>query len=54
VGRIHNRVDGLPSPGTLYAGSIFLGASTAAGPAYLGVGFGSSGAVGVYLLLGAP
>jgi len=54
VGRIQNRVDGLPSPGMLYAGSMFLGASTAAGPAYFGLGFGSGGAVSLYLLLGAP
>ena len=54
VGNIRNRVDGLPSPGTLYSGSLFLGADTAAGPAYFGVGFGNSGAFSIYLLLGAP
>jgi len=54
VGNIRNRADGLPSPGTLYSGSLFLGANTAAGPGYLGVGFGNSGAFSVYLLLGAP
>ena len=54
VGNIRNRADGLPSPGTLYSGSLFLGASTAAGPAYLGLGFGTGGAFSAYLLLGAP
>ena len=54
VGRIRDRVDGLPSPGTLYSGSLFLGAKTVAGPGYLGVGFGNNGAFSVYLLLGAP
>ena len=54
VGKIRDRADGLPSPGTLYSGSLFLGADTAAGPAYFGVGFGNSGAFSVYLLLGAP
>jgi NTE family protein len=54
VGNIRNRVDGLPSPGTRYSGSLFLGADTAAGPAYLGAGFGNNGAFSVYLLLGAP
>jgi len=54
VGNIRNRADGLPSPGTLYSGSLFLGAQTVAGPGYLGVGFGNGGAFSVYLLLGAP
>ena len=54
VGMIRDRYDGLPSPGTLYSGSVFLGAETFAGPAYLGAGFGNGGAFSVYLLLGAP
>ena len=54
VGRIGGRSDGLPSSGTLFSGSLFLGAATFAGPAYLGVGFGNSGAFSVYMLLGAP
>jgi NTE family protein len=54
VGNIRNRIDGLPSPGTQYSGSLFLGANTFAGPGFLGVGFGSGGAFSVYLLLGAP
>jgi NTE family protein len=54
VGNIRDRVDGLPSPGTLYSGSLFLGAQTFAGPAYLGAGFGNSGAFSMYLLVGAP
>jgi NTE family protein len=54
VGMIRDRYDGLPSPGTLYSGSVFLGAETFAGPAYLGAGFGNNGAFSVYLLLGAP
>ncbi len=54
VGRIKDRVDGLPSPGTLFSGSVFLGADTFAGPAYLGVGFGNGGSFSMYLLLGAP
>jgi hypothetical protein len=33
---------------------LFIGANTAAGPAYLGAGFGNNGAFSVYLLLGAP
>jgi len=54
VGNIRNRPDGLPSPGTQYSGSLFLGANTAAGPGYLGIGFGNNGAFSLYLLLGAP
>jgi NTE family protein len=54
VGNIRSRADGLPSPGTQYSGSLFLGADTAGGPAFLGAGFGNNGAFSVYLLLGAP
>ena len=35
VGRIRDRFDNLPSPGTLWSGSAFLGADTFSGPAYL-------------------
>jgi NTE family protein len=38
----------------LYAGSIFLGASTFLGPAFLGLGYGEGGRTSVYLLLGIP
>lgn len=54
VGTMRDRFDGLPSPGTLYSGSMFLGAATFAGPAYLGAGIGNDGAFSLYLLLGAP
>jgi NTE family protein len=54
VGNIRDRVDGLPTPGTQYSGSLFLGANTFAGPAYLGAGFGNGGAFSIYMLLGAP
>jgi hypothetical protein len=45
---------GLASPGTLWSGSVFLGADTFLGPLYLGVGAGGSGHWSVYLLLGVP
>ena len=54
VGQIKNRFDGLPSPGTLWSGSVFLGADTFLGPGYLGVGFGKDGHWSLYMLLGAP
>ncbi|MBK9116442.1 MAG: patatin-like phospholipase family protein [Betaproteobacteria bacterium] len=54
VGTMRDRFDGLPSAGTLFSGSVFLGASTFAGPAYFGAGIGNSGTFSLYLLLGAP
>jgi NTE family protein len=54
VGRMTNRFDGLPSAGTIWSGSVFLGADTAAGPAYVGFGLGEAGRWSLYLLLGAP
>jgi NTE family protein len=54
VGRMSNRFDGLPSPGTLWSGSVFVGADTAAGPAYFGFGLGEAGNWSLYMLLGAP
>ena len=54
VGRVSNRFDNLPTPGTLWSGSLFLGADTFAGPAFLGVGAGGSGNWSLYMLLGAP
>lgn len=54
VGRVADRFDGLPSGRTLWSGSVFLGADTFAGPAYLGMGFGQSGNWSLYMLLGAP
>jgi NTE family protein len=53
VGRISDRVDALPTPGTVWSGSAFLGADTFLGPAYVGLGVGS-GRWSLYLLLGAP
>ena len=53
VARISDRVDDLPSPGTVWSGSAFLGADTFLGPAYIGVGVGA-GRWSLFLLLGAP
>jgi NTE family protein len=54
VGRITDRFDGLPSPGTLWSGSLYVGADTFLGPLYLGAGFGEDSRWSLYLLLGAP
>jgi len=54
VGRVAERFDDLPSSGTLWSGSLFLGVDASVGPLYLGVGLGESGNWSLYLLLGAP
>jgi NTE family protein len=54
AGQMHSRFDGLPFGGTIWSGSVFVGADTFAGPAYLGIGKGEAGRWSLYLLLGAP
>jgi len=54
VGQMPGRADRQPSAGTLWSGSVFLAASTFAGPAYFGFGVGEAGHYSLYLLLGAP
>jgi NTE family protein len=54
AGRVRDNIAGLPDSGTLYSGSIFLGASTFLGPAYFGFGYGEGGRKSVFLLLGIP
>jgi NTE family protein len=54
AGQMQGRADRLPSAGTIWSGSVFLAASTFAGPAYFGLGVGEAGHYSVYLLLGAP
>jgi len=54
AGQVRGRVDGSPDGGTIWSGSLFLGADTFAGPAYVGLGFGEGGRVSLYLLVGAP
>jgi NTE family protein len=54
VGRMSKRFDDLPTPGTLWSGSVFLGADTFVGPAFVGLGAAPGGNYSLYLLLGAP
>jgi NTE family protein len=55
VGVIRGDIASVPTPsGAQFSGSLFLGANTIAGPAYLGAGLGNGGAFSIYLLLGAP
>ena len=54
AGKMQARSAGQASPGTIWSASLFLAASTFAGPAYFGFGLGENGTYSVYLLLGAP
>lgn len=54
VGQLSGLDAGFGTPGTVWSGSVFLGADTFIGPAYLGLGIGESGRYSVYFLLGAP
>ena len=54
VGWMSDRFDGLPAGGARWSTSLFLGAETFAGPAYVGFGVGGAGNWSLYLLLGAP
>jgi NTE family protein len=54
AGQMQGRSDGLPFAGTIWSGSVFLAASTFAGPAYFGFGVGEAGHYSLYLMLGAP
>jgi NTE family protein len=54
AGRMSNRASGLADPGTLWSGSVFVGADTFLGPLYFGFGAGGSGHWSLYLLLGRP
>jgi NTE family protein len=54
VGRISDRFDNLPTPGTLWSGSVYLGADTFVGPMYVGIGAAPGGNWSIYMLLGAP
>ena len=44
----------LPSPGQLWSGSVYIGADTFIGPAFIGVGAAPAGRWTLYMLLGAP
>jgi NTE family protein len=54
AGTIQTRFDSRLPKGTIFSGSVFLGAETFAGPAYFGFGMGESGRYSLYLLLGVP
>jgi NTE family protein len=54
AGQVRDRFDNLPGKGTIFSGSVFLGADTFAGPAYFGIGAGEGGRWSLYLLLGVP
>ena len=54
VGSIRDTFDFLTEPKTRFGSSIFLGADTWLGPAYLGMGVGGEGDSTAYFLLGRP
>ncbi len=54
VGQMTGRFTGTSTQGTIWSGSVFLGADTFLGPAYFGLGAGEAGRWSLYLLLGVP
>jgi NTE family protein len=54
AGQMSKRFDGTSPQGTIWSGSVFLGADTFLGPAYFGLGAGEAGRWSLYLLLGVP
>ena len=54
IGRVKDSFVPPADTGKLYSASVFLGADTFLGPAYLGVGWGRGGRSTIYLLLGVP
>ncbi len=40
--------------GSVLSGSLFLGADTFIGPAYLGMGFAEKGRFTLYMMIGSP
>ncbi|MEA3275165.1 MAG: patatin-like phospholipase family protein [Pseudomonadota bacterium] len=54
VGSIQDTLEFLSKPKTRFGSSVFLGADTWLGPAYLGLGVGGEGDSTAYFLLGRP
>jgi NTE family protein len=54
AGQMSKRFDGTSPQGTIWSGSVFLGADTFLGPAYFGLGAGEGGRWSLYLLVGVP
>lgn len=54
VGRVQRLIDGRESSGTRHSASVYLGAETFLGPAFLGVGLAEGGRQTLFLVLGVP
>ena len=54
LGRVNKLDDARDTTGNLESGSIFLGADTFLGPAWIGAGFAPGGIRSLFLLVGAP
>jgi NTE family protein len=53
-GRVNKLYDGRDTTGNLWSTSIFIGADTFLGPAWLGAGFAPGGNRSLFLLIGVP
>ncbi len=54
AGRVDRLYDGSASSGNLWSGSLFFGAETFLGPAFVGLAAGNDGNRTLYLMIGAP
>ena len=54
AGRVERLYDGRASSGGLWSGSVFVGAETFLGPAFLGLGVAGEGNRTLFLLIGVP
>jgi NTE family protein len=54
AGRVNKLYDGSETTGNLWSTSIFLGADTFLGPAWIGAGFAPGGTRSLFLLVGVP
>ena len=54
AGQVKEQLNGAPDSGRLLSASVFLAADSFLGPAYVGLGFGESGRLNVYVVLGIP
>lgn len=54
AGRMSNPFNIASTNGTVFSSSVFLGADTFIGPAYLGMGFAEKGRFTLYMLIGVP
>lgn len=54
AGNVYKRLDGSQARGALFSSALYLGADTKIGPAYLALGFSSTGQYALYVVIGSP